>query len=103
MAAMCAARAREVYEQQAKERQIRKPADSVVENLPQQNSKVRDAAGKAFGVSGKSVDYGKKVLDMGTPELVKAVDEGCMVVGTDGIDATAAEAKANPEDHACPL
>src|SRR6056297_801497 len=40
-------RARDIYEKQAKERQIRKPADSVVENLPQQNTKARDAAGKA--------------------------------------------------------
>lgn len=45
------ARVREHYDKQAKERQKRKPADSVVENLPQQ--KARDAAGKAFGVSGK--------------------------------------------------
>lgn len=34
----------------AKERQIRKPK-SVVANLPQQNARARDAAGKAFGVA----------------------------------------------------
>ena len=75
-ASMCAARARELYEQQAKERQKRKPADFVVANLPPQNEghKARDAAGKAFGVSGKSVDFAKKVLDKGIPELAKAGD-----------------------------
>ncbi len=57
---MCAARARDIYEQQAKERQKRKPADSVPENLPEQKTDARDAAGKAFGVSGKSVDHAKQ-------------------------------------------
>jgi len=36
----------------------------------------RTATGKAFGVSGKSVDYAKKVIDKGIPELAKAADEG---------------------------
>ena len=48
---------RKLYDQQAKERQKRKPANSVVENFPQQNSKARDAVGKAVGVSGKSIDH----------------------------------------------
>ncbi|MEM6778216.1 MAG: hypothetical protein AAF670_11220 [Planctomycetota bacterium] len=73
-AAMCAARAREVFDQQAKERQKRKPAGSVVENLPQQDTKARDAAGKAFGVSGRSVDHATKVLSNAVPEVVEAVD-----------------------------
>ena len=53
---MCAGRARKLYEEQAKERQKRKPADSVQANLPEQKGQARDLAGKAFGVSGKTVD-----------------------------------------------
>ena len=61
---MVAARARGMYDEAAKERQKRKPADSVQENLPEQNQQARDAAGKALGVSGKSVDFdGEKRRD----------------------------------------
>lgn len=80
--AMVAARARSIYDRQAKERQVRKPADSVVENLPQQNTRARDAAGKAVSVSGKSVDYATRVIEKGEPEVIKAVDEGRMSVST---------------------
>lgn len=69
-----AARARDYYDRQAKERQKRKPADSVPENLPEQKGDARDQAAKAAGVSGKTVDFATKVLKQGTPELVKAVD-----------------------------
>lgn len=80
-ASMCAARARELYEHHAKERQ--KLDNSNRENLPDsEKGRARDAAGKAFGVSGKSVDYAKKVLDRGIPELAKAVDSGRMAVST---------------------
>lgn len=88
---MVAARVRSIYEAQAKARQVRKPADSVVENLPQQN-RARDAAGKAVGVSGKSVDFATRVLEKGTPELVRAVDEGRVAV------STAAVIAADPPD-----
>lgn len=93
-ASMCAARARELYEQQAKERQAEnaKRNNSKLENLPPlETSSARDAAGKAFGVSGKSVDFAKKVLDKGIPELAKAVDEGRMAVSTAAILATEPE------------
>lgn len=86
---MVAARARGMYDEAAKERQKRKPADSVVENLPPQ--KARDAAGKALGVSGKSVDFASRVLKQGTPELVKAVDEGRMAVSTAAVYASEPE------------
>lgn len=75
---MVADRARELFDKQAKERQKRKPADSVVANLPQQTA--RDAAGKALGVSGKLVDAARTVRKRGTPELAKAVDEGRLSV-----------------------
>lgn len=45
-------------QEEAKKRQIRKPADSVVETFPQQNDtgKARDKIGERVGVSGKSID-----------------------------------------------
>lgn len=86
-AAMCAARAREIYERQAKERQrlsegagIKGPA-----NLPDlSKGDARDKAGKAFGVSGKSVDHATRVIEKGIPELAKAVDEGRMAGNRSG-------------------
>jgi len=62
---MIAARARDAYDKRAKERQKRKPADSVQENLPEQKGQARDQAGKALGVSGRTVDYATKVLAAG--------------------------------------
>jgi hypothetical protein len=46
-------RKREILAGQAKERQIRKPADSVVGNLPPQTDKTRDAVAAEIGVSGR--------------------------------------------------
>lgn len=88
---MVGARAREMYDRKADKRRAEaavrgnktragKEAPEV-ENLPQPG-KARDAVGKAVGVSGKSIDYATKVLANGTPELVKAVDEGRMAVST---------------------
>lgn len=85
--AMCAARARDIYDKQAKERQIRKPSDSVPENLPEQKNDARDAAGKAFGVSGKSVDLATRVIKRGIPDLAKAVDAGRIAVSSAAIVA----------------
>ncbi|MFA6242038.1 MAG: hypothetical protein WC655_13980 [Candidatus Hydrogenedentales bacterium] len=78
---MVAARAREYYDQRAKERQVvnlkRGDTKPVPVNLPErEKGDSRDQAGKAVGVSGKTVDAATKVLAKGTPELVKAVDEG---------------------------
>ena len=89
-ASMCAARRSEFYEQQAKERMLSGRKSDPVENLPE-GQRSRDAAGKAFGVSGKSVDYAKKVIDKGIPELAKAVDEGRMAVSTAAILASEPE------------
>lgn len=90
-ASMCAARAREIYERQAKERQKRKQSDSVQANFPEQKGQSRDLTGKAFGVSGKSVDHAKRVIEKGIPELARAVDEGRMAVSTAAILATEPE------------
>ena len=51
-------------------------------------SDARDAAGKALGVSGKSVDFATKVLTKAEPEIIKAVDEGRMAVSTAAVYAT---------------
>lgn len=58
---MCAARARELYEQQAKERQGKR--NDIKENFPE-CQQARDAAGKAFGVSCKSVDFAVMLRSM---------------------------------------
>lgn len=79
---LAAGKARDYYDKQAKERQTRKPADSVVENLPQQKGRARDKAGEVFGVSGKSVDYGTTVARRGIPELVEAVEKGQVAIST---------------------
>ena len=76
--AMVGARAREMYDKAAKERQklSKGRGQKGPENLPDLNADARDArdaAGKAVGVSGKSIDFASKVLKSGTPELVKAV------------------------------
>jgi ParB family chromosome partitioning protein len=68
-------RKREILAGQAKERQIRKPADSVVENLPPQTDKTRDAVAAEIGVSGKTYDALRKVSNEGTDELKQAVRE----------------------------
>lgn len=93
---MVGARAREVYDRQAKERQkdaaskagkasgaSRRGETNVPENLPEPSKgDARDQVGKAIGVSGTSIDHATKVLKQGTPELVRAVDEGRMAVST---------------------
>ena len=99
--AMVGARAREIYDREAKERQHegqksggRGNTKNSVENLPPSFStgKARDAVGKAIGVSGKSIDHATRVLNQAVPEVVKAVDEGRMAVSTAAILA------AEPED-----
>ncbi len=85
--AMVGARAREFYDRQTKERQ--KEAGKthgrgrVPANLPEPiHADARDQAGKAVGVSGKTIDYATKVLREAERELVKAVDEGRVSVRT---------------------
>ncbi|OYP38893.1 hypothetical protein CGZ80_01350 [Rhodopirellula sp. MGV] len=56
-----AGRARDLYEEQAKERMmsgVNQHTDSPPVNLPEgSKGDARDQAGRAFGVSGKSVDF----------------------------------------------
>jgi len=75
---MCAARARKVYDDVAYERQIASGKNfgrgKVVAPAPQPlKGKARDAAGKAFGIAGRTVDYASQVLRDGDDSLVKAV------------------------------
>ena len=91
---MCAARARAYYDEQARERMNAGAKADPVANLPQGTARARDAAGKAFGVSGKSVDYATKVIEKGIPELAKAVDAGRMAVST-----AATVASETPEEQ----
>lgn len=85
---MVAARMKEQYARAAKERQQasggdRKSDESVPVKVPEPNGgDARDKAGEAVGVSGKSVDQASRVLDKGTPELAKAVDDGEIPVST---------------------
>ena len=80
---MVGARAREMYDRQAKERQQagqqaggRGHKKNSVENLPPSSDtgKARDHVGKVVGVSGKSIDHATKVLHNAVPEVIKAVD-----------------------------
>jgi len=73
--AMAAVSLEEYYAVEAKERQARKPVDSVVETLPQQTDKSRDKAGKELGVSGRSVSDAKLVKEH-SPELAGQVVSG---------------------------
>lgn len=98
-ASMVAARAREVYDKRAKERQkagakkgggrFKRDAkggeepddDKVPVNCPEPSKgDARDQAGKAFGISGASVDRASQVIRDGIPELVEAVDAGKLAV-----------------------
>ncbi len=83
---MVGARAREIYDKQAKERQqVRKgkQAGSSPANLPElSKGDSRDQVGRAVGVSGKSIDAATIVLRKGTPKLVAAVEADKLAVST---------------------
>jgi hypothetical protein len=88
---MVGARAREVYAEQAKERQ----REAVVKGNKTRHGKespvpvaspelargeTRELLGKAVGVGGRIIDKATRVLRDGTPELVEAVDQGRVTV-----------------------
>lgn len=103
--AMVAGRAREMYDRQAKERMNagqqaggRGHKKNSPANLPDSlKGDARDQVGKVFNVSGRSVDYAKKVLTEAHPDVVKAVDEGRMAVSTAAILASESEEKQRAE------
>lgn len=72
--------AEKLYEAEAKKRQKASGGDkksknkSVPDNCPEpMKGDARDQAGKAAGVSGKSIDRAKKVVQQGAPELKDAL------------------------------
>jgi protein gp37 len=86
------------YEAQAKERQIRKPTNSVVEKIPQQKS--RDQAGKVVGVNGKYIDMATQIVSvdakLGEQVMagkIKLKDAHAIIKPI--LEAAKAEAKAN--------
>ena len=64
-AAMCAQRARKMYDEAAAERKKRKPKDSVMDNCPEQTGTARDQVGETFGVSGRMIDHHRRRLARG--------------------------------------
>lgn len=82
-AAMCAQRARAMYDQAAKERQkLSEGRGKKGENNCSDLNKgqARDQVGRAFGISGGTVDRAAKVVKDGIPEIAKAVDDGRITV-----------------------
>ena len=97
-AAMCAQRARKMYDEAAAERKKRKPKDSVPDNCPEQTRcDARDQVGETFGVSGKSVDRAAKVIKDGIPEIAEAVDSNEITI------FKASQIVANPPELQKPL
>jgi ParB-like chromosome segregation protein Spo0J len=105
--AMCAARASEMQERLEKEAKERKSegGKSAGKGRPKQDvemsattypepdsGKTRDKLGKAFDVSGRSVDKARKVIEDAVPELAQAVDEGRL-----SVSAAEEFAEAEPE------
>ena len=68
-----------MFAELAKQRQVRKPADSVVVNLPEQR-RARDDAAEAVNVSPSAVQFAKRVTTDGVPELGAAVTAGTIAV-----------------------
>jgi hypothetical protein len=79
---LVAAKAREMFDDQAKERMRNggkaagkgRPKQGM-ENFPHPNGTARDKAAELVGVSGKSVGFASRVLRQGTPKLVEAVEK----------------------------
>jgi hypothetical protein len=70
---MISQKARALYDQQAKGRQVRKPADSVKEKFPEQKGQSRDQAGERQATS----TGGKK------PQLVKTLPQAAKAKSRD--------------------
>lgn len=80
--AMIGAKARECYEEQAKERQKLSSGrgQKGPVTVPDLKGDTRDHVGKTVGVGGSLIDRATKVIEQGEPELAKAVEEGRLSV-----------------------
>ena len=77
--AMVAAKAKELFAEQAQERLHLSNASKA--NLPEsEKGQARDKAAELLNVSPRSVQAASKVLENGAPELVKAVEDGVVAV-----------------------
>jgi hypothetical protein len=76
---MVGARARALFDEEARRRKVRK-AKSLPENSPGQKGDARDQAGGIVGVSGRTVDAATAVLRSGAPEVIEACDRGQLTV-----------------------
>jgi hypothetical protein len=93
--AMAAARIKEYYEVEAKERQGHR--SDIGANLPESSTgRARDKAGEAMGVSGRTVDAAVKVLHHAAPEIVEAVEKSEVSVS----DAAAVATLPKPKQKA---
>lgn len=77
---MLALEVERLYAAEAKERQVRKPANSVPAPVPEQKGEAREKAAKALGVGPRSVQAAKSVIKSGCAELQQAVREGKVTV-----------------------
>jgi ParB-like chromosome segregation protein Spo0J len=93
--AMVGGRAIAAYEKLAKQRQVRKPSDSVSDNCHEQKGRASDKAGEAAGVSGRSVERAAKVLASGSKELIAACDRGEVAVSAAAKIAELPKARQN--------
>lgn len=92
------ARIKEEYAKLAKERQREHGGTAPGKNTcgksaTSDSGKARDQAGAAVGVSGKTVDYGTKLLHGGCPELIAAADADQVAI------STAARMAGKPHDE----
>ena len=86
--AIAAARAKEMYEEDARGRMLagvkQRPPSNPGANLPQGSAdrapRPRDIVAKQMNVSARSVQSASKVLSSGAPELVSAVDSGSITL-----------------------
>lgn len=75
--ALIAAKIKPMFEVEAKERQIRKPINSVSANLrPQKKHKSSADAAKLFNVSPRLVESASKILKNGDEKLIETIEQG---------------------------
>lgn len=99
--AMVAARAREIFDREAKERikvgaihGAKSGHGQPVANLPEAGTgRSRDKAAAAVNVGGRTVDAATRVLQKGVSELVEAVDSGKVAVSRAAAIATLPKAE----------